>query len=168
MAFSPDGSKFAAAHSDIVFVYDVASLTRLGEYFTPSGLGTRATWAPDGRHVLVSWEECDWDGSMCLWDFTRPEEPSVVAVEFGSDTTHTRVHSWSPSGASYFLVRFHLRRTRNGEVRCVMEEWSVEGLLVRAVNLGTGEFDVLMPPDSHALLLDPFDGGAPARVVVFD
>ena len=76
--FSPDGSKFAASSCGVAYVYDVASLTRLGVYNSPL-FGAAVAWAPHGRHVLVSW-----DNSACVWDFSRPEEaPPVITPHIG-------------------------------------------------------------------------------------
>ena len=41
-ALSSDGSKFAATHAGVVYVYDVASLTRLGVYTSPSNCASTA------------------------------------------------------------------------------------------------------------------------------
>ena len=182
-SFSPDGSKVAlsifllnsAADSGVAYVYDVASLMRLGVYTTP--IWAEAAWMPDGRHVLVSW-----DKSACVWDFSRPEAPSVVAASPGPNA---RIDSWSPSGASYFVNR---ELVGNRPAAFVLEERrTADGSLVRAVNLEPGESPppspsredvnmepseqhfphVLMSPDSHALVLFPYDGPAP-RVVVFE
>ena len=193
-SFSPDGSKFATVCCDAVHVYDVASLTRLGAYTvtTPTTFWTKAAWAPDGRHVLVSWRE-----SASVWDFGLPEAPSVVTIDVGPNTC---LHSWSPSGASYFVIREQERRAPNGPrtygstlyalvVRVfsrgrpaegagptarafsLEERRAADGSLVRAINLGACEPDklsfVLMSPDARALVLRPSWLVAP-RVLVFD
>ena len=164
-AFSPDGFKFAAAYDRAAFVYDVASLTRLGMYASPWDF-SRANWQPDGRHVLVSCFQgaC---ACACVWDFSRPEAPSVVTVGIGPNL---RIHSWSPSGAFYFILRKSEGQAPNGPTTYAMEERrAADGSLVRAVSLGPlGDFPrVRLSPDAHAFLMHPYDGPAP-RVVVFD
>ena len=63
-AFSRDGSKFAAAYRGTAchaYVYDVASLMRLGAYTSSFASPDqywgyelmKTSWAPDGQHVLV-------------------------------------------------------------------------------------------------------------------
>ena len=163
--FSPDGSKFAAAYCGVINVYDVASRARLAEFFFPSAIAA-AAWAPDGRHVMVSWEE-----GACVWDFSRPEAPSIITVDVGPDAC---LHGWSPSGASYFVVRELEGRAPNGQATRALEERRAGGSLIRAVSLGPGEFhrdgslpNLCLSPDAHALLLDPFGGGA-TRVLVFE
>ena len=157
VAFSPDGSKFVARFRATAYVYDVASLTRLATYTSPSKQ-TRAAWAPDGRHVLVTWEE-----GACVWDFSRPESPSVVTIDVGPDA---HLNSWSPSGASYFVIRKSERRTRNAPATYALEERrAADGSLLRAVSLGSSEYFpyVRLSPDAHALVIDSFLG-----IVVFD
>ena len=159
LAYSPDGSKFAASFGSVVFVYDVASLTRLGVYSSPS-IWPGSTWAPDGWRVLVSWEQ-----SACVWDFSRPEAPSVVTIDVGPDSCF---QCWSPSGASYFVTRQLKRPTRSGPATYVLEERKVaEGSLVRAVSLGPDNDFLRMSPDALALLIDS-SGSVPARIVVFE
>ena len=158
-AFSPDGSKFATGLDKCAFVYDVASLARLGTYTTPSPWAD-TTWAPDGRRVLVSWPF-----SAFVWDFSRPEEaPSVVTADVGPDA---RFHSWSPGGASYFAFR---KSGELGQKTYALEERrSADGSLVRAVSLGPRQRWPCMhiSPDAHALLLSPSEDD-PARIAVFD
>ena len=165
MAFSPDGSKFVAMYQKVVYVYDVAALTRLGTY--APAYWSIAAWAPDGRHVLVSWDE-----GACLWDFSRLAAPSVVTINVGVDACF---HSWSLSGASYFVLQKIERRvTRSGPrttsaTFALEERRAADGLLVRTIDLGPGEDlpKVFVSPDSHALLVYPF-GGNNSRVVVFE
>ena len=170
-AFSPDGSKFVAAHSGVAYVYDVASLTRLGAYTSPSNRADVA-WASDGRHVLGAsgWGPGrETPKSAFVWDFSRPEAPSVVTV--GPDAYF---RGWSHSGSSFFVTRKLEMRAPNGPAAFVMEERrAADGSLIRDVSLGPLDcthdfFYVVMSPDSHALVLH-FVGGIPApRVVVFD
>ena len=162
LSLSQDGSKFAATCGGVAHVYDVASLTRLGAYTSPSRYLGAATWAPDSQHLLLAW-----GNSACVWDFSRPEAPSVVTADVGPDA---HFHSWSPSGASYFVVRQLKGRTRNGPPSHALEERrAADGSLLRAVNLGTWGSDypsVVTSPDAHALMAYRYDGG-PARVIVF-
>ena len=171
-AISPNGSKFASAHDGVVHVYDVASLTRLAAYTSPSD-HAMAAWAPDGRHVLVSWGK-----SACLWDFSRPEAPSVVTADVGPCA---RLHSWSPSGASYFAFHTLEGPSHIGRTPYALDERrAVDGSLVRTITLKPvkGYPYVRMSPDARALALYPspdvtgafpfsavVDG--PARIVVF-
>ena len=106
--------------------------------------------------------------SACLWDFSRPEAPSVVTIDVGPDAIF---HGWSPSGASFFVSREVEGQAPNGARMYMWEERrAADGSLVRAVSLGPGDdFPVVhMSPDAHALLLDYRTGGGPSRVVVFD
>ena len=158
-SFSSDGSKFATAVNGVAFVYDVASLTRLGAYTSPGpSLYPKAVWASDGRHVLVSWG----DKSACFWDSSRPNDlPSVVTIR-ASPGSH--FHSWSPSGASYFVFSLLKGQAPNGPTtRALEERRAADGSLVRAVNLGpTGGFSrVSISPDAHALLVGPGVGVSP-------
>ena len=143
----------------------MASLTRLGFYKSPSERA-RAAWAPDGRHVLLSWRT-----GACAWDFSRPEAPPIVAIDVGPDA---KIHGWSPSCASYFITRELQARTRNGLTTFVLEERRVvDGSLVRAKGLGPLErqhFEIYvdMSPDSHALVLRFLDGYPMPAIVVFD
>ena len=156
LSFSPDGSKFAAAGRGIAYVYDVASLTRLGAYDSPSRR-TWAAWAPGGN-VLVAW-----DKRACVWDFSRPEAPYVVTANVGPGGN---VRSWSPSGASYFVVR---KLVKNGFA--LEERRSADGSLVRAVNVGRAgkKFPrVRMSPDAHAVLVDRYEGVPALHVFLFE
>ena len=158
-AFSKTGSEFVAACLRATYVYDVASLTRLGAYTSPSSFLSGAAWAPDGRHVLVSW-----DASACVWDFSRPGAPPVVSADVGPES---RFHSWSPRGDSYFISQ-----ENDGGMYlpyCELEERrAANGSLVRAVTQGPWSGCApSISPDSHALLVFPFWGN-PARIVVFD
>ena len=158
-AFSPNGSKFAASWRGVVFVYDVASLTRLGSCILPSK-SLKVAWAPDGRHVLVTWGY-----SACVWDFSRPEAPSVATAYVLPGAFF--LFRWSPSGVSYFSTR---RLEGVGPITFVQEERrAADGSLVRAVSLGPWESPprVKMSPDAHALLVAP-PWGTPARLVVFE
>ena len=165
--FSPDGSKFAAALLGVAYVYAVASLTRLAVYHPPFEGGSIA-WAPHG-HVLVF----GGGRSACVWDFSRPEEaPSVVTAHVGRDA---QLHSWSPSGASYFVVR-----KLGGRVRArgapatisLQERRAADGSLVRAVNLRHRShhqcIGVYLSPDAHALAIYPLgEYSKKLRVAVF-
>ena len=161
-SFSPDGSKFVAVFFGFAYVYDVASLTRLGA-FTFSVDFQHATWALDSRHVLVSRDE----GGR-VFDSSRPEEePFVVTVDVGPyERQHTRFCDWSPSGASYFALRLEAEPDT-----FVMEERrAADGSLIRAINLGPGLniYSVMcVSPDLHALLVYNFRHVS-ARVLVFD
>ena len=171
-AFSGDGSKFVASFRGTVQVYDVASLERLGAYTSPSD-DAWAFWLPDSPLLWVRWDENEGGRSRdnaCVWDFSRPEAPSVFTVDVGPDA---RFHSLSPSGASYFLVCKLRGRTRNAPTTHALEERrAAGGSLVRAVCLGSGGHDEVLPlvrmsHDRRALLVYP-PGGGPARVIVFD
>ena len=136
----------------------MASLTRLGFYKSPSERA-RAAWAPDGRHVLVSWEQ-----SACVWDFSRPEAPPVVTADVGPDA---RRYAWSPSGTSCFFAR---KEVGNGPTTLILEEWrTADGSLVRSVSLQPGEGvpRLSVSPDSHAVMLHYFNGLPAPRLVVF-
>ena len=114
LAYSPDGSRLAAACGGVAHVYDVASLTPLAAYASPSRWSV-AAWAPDGRHVLVSWD----DGAV-VWDFNRPEAPSaILTTDVGP---HVTLHSWSPNGVSYFVIRKSEGRFQSGPVTYALEE----------------------------------------------
>ena len=165
--FSPDGSKFAATYGGIAYVYDVASLTRLGAYTTPSNL-SRASWVPNGSHALVSW-----DKSACVWDFSRPEAPFIVTADAGPGA-HFR--GWSPSGASYFAVRQlkGLSRSRDPLQRTLAleERGAADGSIIRDVILGPGGVGIFprvcISPDARALVLHHLSGIPAPRVIVFD
>ena len=77
--FSPDGSKFAAAHHGAAYVYDVDSLTRLATFSNPS-ICAELAWAPDGQHVLVTGPKQSW-----FWDFSRPEAPFESVITANTD-----------------------------------------------------------------------------------
>ena len=158
-SFSPNGSKFVVTCHRIAYVYDMASLTRLGAYTSPS-YSPMAEWAPDGRNVLVSWGT-----SACVWDFSRPEAPAVVTVDVGPGA---RLSLWSPGRSAYFITRKLEGNAPNGHLTYALEERrAADGSLVRAVSLGPRDCfpHVRMSPDAHALLVS---GGVPARVVVVD
>ena len=114
-AFSPDGFKFVASFCEasseacgVAYVYDVASLARLGVHsFTPQ-VRAHAAWAPDGRHVLLSGPN-----SAYVWDFSRPEAPPIATIDIGADSVF---QCWSPSGASYIVSRKLKGRSRKGTV----------------------------------------------------
>ena len=169
-AFSPNGSKFVAAHlGAAIYVYDVASLTRLGAYTSPCHWElARAAWTPNGQHVLVSWET-----SVCVWDFSLSQAPPTLTtcdVADACGSAHFSLCGWSPGGATYFLVRVS---EVVGPSYVMEERRASDGAMLRTVNLGAtnsgrGYFPyVFRSPDARALLLFPFQG-APARVVVFD
>ena len=160
-SFTPDGSKFVVAHAYDVYVYDVASLTQLHTYTSPSQ-HVAADWAPDGQRLLVSWYE-----GGCVWDFSRPEAPSILTIYVSPGTDLRR--GWSPSGASFFFSR-RLEGQPPGPGPYALEERrAVDGSLLRAVNLGhMGRFpSVKMSPDANALLLYSSEDN-PVRVIVFE
>ena len=170
-AFSGDGSKFTLAFSGafrgVAYVYDVASLTRLAAYTSP-WRWAMAAWAPDGRHVLVTGQNGGWGNSACVWDFSRPEAPSIVTAAV---VPGARFRGWSPSGASYFLAR---RLEEPALTTYLLEERrAADKSLLRAVNLRLSVYPhsrvhVTRSPDAHALVLH-FSENLPApRVVVFD
>ena len=160
-SFSPDGSKFAAGLSNVAYVYDVASLTLIGAYTSPSKWAA-AMWAPDGLRVVVSGPK-----SVCLWDFSRPEAPPIVEVCPGK----SGIEKWSPNGASYIRIIKMAGRAPNGPATLMLEERkTADGSPLRAINLGPddGSFlGVCISPDSHALALF-YLRSLSARVVVFD
>ena len=161
-ALSGDGSKFAASFGSVTYVYDVASLTRLGAYTSPSKW-PMAAWAPDGQRVLVSWEQ-----SACVWDFSHSEAPPIVTADVGPSS---RLHVWSPSGASYFVTRKLKGRPRyHGLPLLALEERrAADGALVRAVYLGHSDNQRLsLSPDAHAMVLNFYNGRPAPRVAVFD
>ena len=146
----------------------MASLTRLAVFASPSQQSS-AAWAPDGLRVLVSWRQDAW-----FWDFSRPEAaPSAVSLYIATGSVF---HSWSPGGASYFLIRKAIRRPDvDGQsvFDVTVEELTVSGSLVRAVTIQStiGLYKdnpvVFLSPDAHALLVtSPFH--IPSSVVVFD
>ena len=192
-AFSIDGSKFAAAFMGVAYVYDVASLTRLAAYASPSNYAL-AAWSPDSGTVLVSWFE-----GACVWDFSRPEAPSVLTPYAGPDHVWTmfgdgrrtnmfgdqpdrgaggadrqlatllgpdHVWGWAPSGASFFAIRVSEGPAQAGPETFALEERrAADGSLIRAVGLGPGRAPRIdMSRDAHALALS-FDRGA--RVILF-
>ena len=167
-AFSPDGSKFAALlHCEVAFVYDVASLTRLAVYTSPCAY-SEASWTPDGLRLLVSW-----DTSACVWDFSRPEAPSVVTAANDLDPD-ARIF-WSPSGASYFSTQEAEGQAPNGSIT-LEERRAIDGLLIRSVRIEPWcsifpyvrmSRSLRVCPDSHALLVCPVGTGHDVRVVVF-
>ena len=172
LSFSPDGSKFAAIFRGVAYVYDVASLTRLGAYTSPSDWPGIA-WAPSGQLVLVSWFEKQ--GSACAWDFTRPEAPSIVTARVGDAS---RFYDWSPSGASYFVMS-ERRATQLGPVTFVLEERRVtDGASVRTARLTPLESRYSLSdfknaqwrsPDSRAFLIaNAGPGYVSARVVLLE
>ena len=166
-AFSPDGSKFLASFRGVAYVYDVASLARLGAYSIHIW-AKQPAWVPDGRHVLVTWDE-----SACVWDFGRPEEaPPVFKIDVGPCG---RLHSWSPNGASYFVIRqSETEHTSDDQPTYALEERrAADGSLVRAVCLGhpPGHSPVVIKsPGANALLVSMYRyDNVPARfVVVFE
>ena len=160
--FSPDGSKFVAAFCGDIYVYDVASLTRLAVYNASPDRDAYAEWTPCG-HVLVAWSRCEWQrlNPVCVWDFSRPEAPSVVTIDVGPDATF---RDWSPSGTSYFAARISEEaRAPNGRTTFALEERrNSNNSIIRAVEVGmppTMQLDgfpwVARSPDSHALLMLP-------------
>ena len=172
-SFSPNGSKFVVTCDRAAYVYDVASLARLGAYTSPANFNhepqwrpvmlSRAVWALDGLHALVSMAE-----SMCAWDFSRPEAPTVVTVDVGPDAY---LHSWSPSGASYFVISEFEGQAPGGPATSALEERRVaDRSLIRAVSLGPRDYDyrVSMSPDAHALVLCAYRDIRAPRVVVFE
>ena len=164
-AFSPNGSKFAAVSLYVAYVYDVASLTRLGTYTSPWAF-VRAAWMPDGRHVMVSGRSGR-DSGACVWDFIRPEAPSVVTAIVG---LVARFRGWSPSAATYFVSRKSEALAPNGPPTFMLEERrAADRSLVRAVSLGPDERlrRMLVSPNSHALVLHSLKEDPP-RIVVFE
>ena len=137
-SFSPDGSKLAISFGGFACVYDVASLTLLGTY-TPNASGwtpisIAIAWMPNS-HVLVSWAE-----SACVWDFDRPEAPSVVTAVVGP---HKSLCGWSPNGAFNFATHFATRRLEgrasNGRAMFLREERrAADGLLTGAAKFSVG------------------------------
>ena len=162
-AFSPGGSEFAAFSAGIARVYDVASLTQLHAFKSPSDRA-RASFVPGGPHVLLSW-----DGGACVRDFSRPEEASAVTTV--AWVPGTRFHSWSPSGASYFIIRGTDFQPEKGAKKHALEERrAADGSLIRAIDFGPngGHTPIAyVSHDAHALVLVP-TGSFPSRVVVFD
>ena len=153
--FSPDGSKFVAAHAGFAYVYDVASLAPIRAITSPSKTSANAAWAPDGRHVLVSWGK-----SACLWDFSRPEAPSVLTADIGP-----LAFAGGRSAAPFTSLPANWGdRSRNARAGGAEHSRRVAR---RAARLGSSSAPVLLSPDSHALLVHPF-GFAPWRVVLFE
>ena len=65
VAFCPDGSKIAAAHSNKIQIFDVQTQAKLGSPLTGHSSAVRAvTWNPDGS-MLASGSE---DNTIKLWD----------------------------------------------------------------------------------------------------
>ena len=163
LLFSPDGSKLAATASDcLACVLDVASLARLG--VCTSFLMPEVAWAPDGKHVLLSYF-----GETSSWEFGLPDLPPSVVVSADADRSYI---GFSRGGASYFVTRTLKGRTRHNPNMLVLEEKrAVDGSIVRTVDLGrvTGNHwekpCVILSPDSHAALLCP-PYGSTARIVV--
>ena len=153
---SPDGSKFAAMCIEVAYVYDVASLTRIGTYAAQDWPDT-ILWSLDNRRVLVSCEK-----GVCVWDFSRPEAPAIITILGGPDALF---HSWSPSGTSYFVTR----EFKGQGMFALEERRAAGGLLVHTIDLGPCEGfpRVSFSTDAHALLVEP-PLGVPARVVVVD
>ena len=172
-AFSPDGNKFAAVCGDgTAYVYDVASLTRLGTYAMP-WQHALATWVPGSQHVLLSCQTTHGASERaCLWDFSRPEAPAVVTASVGPCE---EFQGWSPSGTAYLVCReLDVRRAPNGPRTYAVElRRAVDGSVIRAVSLQSSGSDpkdspyVFASPDSRALLVYP-SRTVPARIVVFD
>ena len=163
-AFSGDGSKFLAACISVAYAYDLASLTQLGAYSTPT-YWKSADWAPAGLRVLLSQRN-----NMCLWDFSRPEAPPVVTADVRPGA---RFCSWSPNGASYFVSRKLEGQAPEGPATYALEKRrAADGSLQvsLAVNLIPGnDFPrVSWSPDLHALVLARFDGDFAPRVMVFN
>ena len=117
-----------------------------------------------------------WGNSACLWDFARPEPPTVVTADLGPGA---RLRSWSPNGASYFVLFTSApRRTRRGQSAFALQERRAsDGATLRTLTLRSGSRFPLedyvdfpfacMSPDARALAVFPCRG-APMRVVVFD
>ena len=106
---------------------------------------------------------------MCVWDFSRPEAPSVLTFE--SDAFLEG--GFPPIDAAYFVRRMLGGRSPTDPFTFVMEERrAADGSVPRSAFVGSdrgshGGFpQVERSPDDRALLLRPFDG-APARVVMF-
>ena len=80
---------------------------------------------------------------------------------------------WSPTGASYFVIRVVGEWQAPGvpTTFALEERRAAGGSLVRAVSLRccvSSTFpDISSSPDAHALLILP-SSGAPARVIVFE
>ena len=149
----------------------MASRTRLGAYNAPFPY-PKAAWAPDGHHVLVSWDGWNGEGrgerGTCAWDFIRPEEPpSVFTIDVGPGAFF---RCWSPDGASYFSVKALTGSTRNGPGPTALEERrTADGSLLRTVVLGldAGFSATCVSPDAHAMVLYSIRR-ASSRIIVLD
>ena len=170
-AFSPIGDRFAAVCDGFAYVYDVASLTRLGVYAMPWRRAELA-WAPGGQHVLLSCTNTSRSASSaCLWNVSRTGAPPVVTVNVGF---REEFQGWLPSGASYLVSRqLPVRRVPDGPKTFAVEERRVaDGRVVRAVSLQSGGDPEICPtvcvsPDSSACLVRP-SWAVPSCIVVFD
>ena len=188
LSFSQDGSKLITSSKrlnygrlDPVNVYDVASLTLLG-----SCADAIAMWTPDQR-VLLMWDSTHNGDPPCLsrlWDFrtesTADANTAVVTADTpapsSSGMSRWKFHSWSPSGASYFVHRVEggMQALVVPSTFALEERRTADGSLVRTVTfreLSTrfeGRYPrVVVSPDARALLLLPFKDIF-ARVIVFD
>ena len=162
--FSPDGSKFAASFYGTAYVYDVASLARLGVY-DPMPADAVVAWTPSGQHVLVSWHPHD---GACVWDLSLQEAPSVDQIpDLGPDM---RFCCWAPSGVSCFLAQGDWGE--DGSATYALEERRVaDGSFLRAADLGPlpgFPSKVIMSPDAQAALICHWIEDVPPRVVVLD
>ena len=158
----------------MAYVYDVASLTRLGTYTSPSAWWARLAWVPSGQHVLVSWRAKlesygqkaseRWGENACLWDYRSPEAAAPPAITV-DDAPGLIFRGWSPGGSSYYVVRSFLL---HGSSAHAFEERRVaDGSVVHSAGMRTESEHTCLSPDARALLTRP-SPGFPMRIVLFD
>ena len=153
-AFSPDGSKFAAAWNSSVYVYGVGSLELIGKYSFDKGGCAFARWMPNGR-LLVSTtistptrrsaphrgclQECSSIVSAFVWDYTH----NVTTREASKLMFHvtlplsTQLVDWSPMGTTYFVTRHTLVGNSKYEYDVRLEERKVaDNAIIRSKLIG--------------------------------
>jgi WD40 repeat protein len=117
VAFSPDGSRLAAASRDRVQVWDTASgqdilfLRGAGPRPNDNGFNPLLAWSPDGSRLAAS----NWNRTVSVWETADPHSPEVRArratrAAAAAFVWHrARAENAAAAGAT-FAYAFHSRR----------------------------------------------------------
>ena len=161
LVFSPDGSKFAFAFCEHAFVYDVASIVRLGSFTTPTTPSFSTTaWTPDGRRVIVAWAD---NLNVCIWDFNAPEPPVTIAADLGPNV---RVLQWSTTAC------YTSRRVGDDTLVEKRRFSGVSSRVLRStiVSSSLNALSITVSPDGRAVIVQPLRFGVheSARIAVLN